>query len=223
MRKLSNDELATRTREANRRRGERHRERLTIAGRAALTVWLPVTLRRDFVNEAAACGVNISELATRLIEKGLRDKDIAHYPALKPLNADMDTADMFAMADSEYHIRRDDECPVCGEPTQTASGELTGKPHAPDCDYLKPPYPQTRVVADTATTQQPVSVISDRDAMMALVARLLADGLTGADIARKLTAAGYKSQQGTELRGANVLREYRTWRDKANGSDSTAV
>ena len=36
--------------------------------------------------------------------------------------------------------RRDDECPVCGEPTQTASGELTGNPHSPDCEYLKPQY-----------------------------------------------------------------------------------
>ena len=60
MQRLSNDELATRTREANRRRGERHRERLTIAGHAALTVWLPVGLRREFVNEAAASGVNIN-------------------------------------------------------------------------------------------------------------------------------------------------------------------
>jgi DNA-binding PadR family transcriptional regulator len=76
MRKLSNDELATRTREANRRRGERARERLTIAGRAALTVWLPVGLRSRFVAEAASCGVNISELATRLIEKGLREKSV---------------------------------------------------------------------------------------------------------------------------------------------------
>ena len=36
--------------------------------------------------------------------------------------------------------RPDNECPVCSEPTQTASGELTGNPHSPDCDYLKPPY-----------------------------------------------------------------------------------
>ena len=36
-------------------------------------------------------------------------------------------------------VRRDNDCPVCGEPTQTASGELTGNPHSPDCDYLKPP------------------------------------------------------------------------------------
>ena len=67
MQRLSNDELATRTREANRRRGERHRERLTIAGKAALTVWIPVKLRSRFVNEAAGLGVNINELAERLI------------------------------------------------------------------------------------------------------------------------------------------------------------
>ena len=36
--------------------------------------------------------------------------------------------------------RPDNECPVCGEPTQTASGELTGNPHSPDCDYLNPQY-----------------------------------------------------------------------------------
>lgn len=185
MRKLSNDELATRTREANRRRGERARERLTIAGRAALTVWLPVGLRRDFVAEAAACGVNINELATRLIEKGLRESKPLNFSDLPdPSNnytphPDPDTADLFATPD---------------------------------------PEPQTPVVvADTATTHKPVSVISDRASMMALVAGYLADGLTGADIARKLTAAGYRSQQGTELRGANVLREYRQWKEKQSG------
>lgn len=185
MRKLSNDELATRTREANRRRGERQRERLTIAGRAALTVWLPVRLRKEFSNAALSAGLTISELAERLIEKGLKDKDIAHCPALKPLNADMDTADMFAMPDTNS--------------TDT-------KENAP---------------ADLLSVS--VGTGSDRDAMLQQVGELLAEGLTGADIARKLTAAGYRSQQGTELRGANVLREYRTWKEKNCGSDSTAV
>ena len=185
MRKLSNDELATRTREANRRRGERQRERLTIAGRAALTVWLPVTLRKEFSNAALSAGLTISELAERLIEKGLKDKDIAHYPALKPLNADMDTADMFAMA----------------EPNPTFTKE-----NAP---------------ADLLSVS--VGSKADRDAMLQQVGLLLAEGLTGADIARKLTAAGYRSQQGTELRGANVLREYRAWKEKPDVSDSTAV
>ena len=184
MRKLSNDELATRTREANRRRGERQRERLTIAGRAALTVWLPVTLRKEFSNAALSAGLTISELAERLIEKGLKDKDIAHYPTIKPLNADMDTADLFAMA----------------EPNSTDTKE-----NAP------------------AAKSSFVNVGSDRDAMLQQVGLLLAEGLTGADIARKLTAAGYRSQQGTELRGANVLREYRAWKEKPDVSDSTAV
>lgn len=214
MQRLSNDELATRTREANRRRGERHRERLTIAGKAALTVWIPVKLRSRFVNEAAGLGVNINELAERLIEKGLsKSTIIADTP-------DPETPDLFAMADSEYHARQDNECPVCGEPTQTASGELTGNPHAPDCDYLRPPYPQPPVVViSEQATQQPVSVSFDRSAMMTTIGELLDAGLTGNEIARRLNAAGYRSQNGAELRGANVLREFRTWKEKKGGSD----
>ena len=165
MRKLSNDELATRTRDANRRRGERARERLTLAGRAALTVWLPVTLRRSFVNEAAGSGMTISELATQLIEKGLRDGKTN-----------------------------------CGS-------------------YLPEPEPQTPVVvAGNPGQHTTVSVDSDRDAMMTLVAGLLDDGLTGADIARRLTAAGYRASNGAAHRGANVLREYRAWCETKNGN-----
>ena len=171
MQRLSNDELATRTREANRRRGERHRERLTIAGHAALTVWLPVGLRREFVSEAASCGVGINELATRLIEKGMRERKTA-------IIADM-----------------------------------------PD------PEPQTPVVvaSEPVTTQQPVSVSLDRSAMMTTIGELLDAGQTGNEIARRLNAAGYRSTKGSALIGANVLREYRTWREKKDGSDSTAV
>ena len=171
MRKLSNDELATRTREANRRRGERHRERLTIAGRAALTVWVPVGLRSRFVNEAAASGVNINELATQLIDRGLRESKTA-------IIADM-----------------------------------------PD------PQPETHTpvfVAD-AITHNTVSVSLDRSAMMTTIGELLDAGLTGNEIARRLNAAGYRSTKGSALIGANVLREYRTWREKKDGSDSTAV
>jgi hypothetical protein len=182
MRKLSDSELVARTRDANRRRSERARERLTIAGRAALTVWLPVGLRRDFVAEAAGSGMTINELATKLIEKGMRERsefnsDVIPDPDAKLFSIpDPDTADLFATPEPE--------------PTDT-------KENAP---------------ADLLSVS--VGSGSDRDAMMALVARLLAEGLTGADIARNLTAAGYKSQQGTELRGANVLREYRQWKEK---------
>ena len=172
MRKLSNDELATRTRDANRRRGERARERLTLAGRAALTVWLPVSLRRDFVHEAAGSGRTISELATQLIEKGLREGKKNHGSYLPATEPEPQTPVV-----------------VVGEPGQ----------------------------------HNTVSVDSDRDAMMALVAGMLDDGLTGADIARRLTAAGYRASNGAAHRGANVLREYRAWKEKKHGSDSTAV
>lgn len=184
MQRLSNDELATRTREANRRRGERHRERLTIAGRAALTVWLPVGLRREFVNEAALCGIGINELATQLIEKGLRESKtaiIADMPDSQP-----ETADMFAMPEQE---------------TQT---------------------PVVVVVAD-ASAHNTVSVDSGRTAIMMLVAGMLADGLTGAEIARRLNADGYRAVSGKELVGHNLLREYRAWKAKADESNPTAV
>ena len=192
MQRLSNDELATRTREANRRRGERHRERLTIAGHAALTVWVPVGLRSRFVNEAAASGVNINELATRLIEKGLRESQLVNFTSSDP---QPDTADMFATADSEYRTRPDNECPVCGE--------LTSNPHAPDCDYRGTQQPHT-----------PVCVSLDRSAMMTTIGELLDAGLTGNEIARRLNAAGYRSTKGSALIGANVLREYRAWKAK---------
>ena len=185
MRKLSNDELATRTREANRRRGERARERLTIAGRAALTVWLPVGLRKEFSNAALSAGLTISELAERLIEKGLKDKDIAHYPALKPLNADMDTADMFAMA----------------EPNPTFTKE-----NAP---------------ADLLSVS--VGSKADRGAMLQQVGLWLAEGLTGAEIARRLNADGYRAVSGKELVGHNLLREYRTWKERNDANRATAV
>ena len=110
MRKLSDSELVARTRDANRRRSERARERLTIAGRAALTVWLPVGLRRDFVAEAAGQGVTINVLAERLIEKGLRDgktliiSDSAiaeNSTTVESAIADPDTADLFATPEPE--------------------------------------------------------------------------------------------------------------------------
>jgi hypothetical protein len=97
-------------------------------------------------------------------------------------------------------------------------------PETADLFATPEPDPQTPVgVADTDSTHNTVSVGSDRDEMMAMVDRLLADGLRGSDIARKLTAAGYRSSNGAELRGANVLREYRAWKEKSDGSDSTAV
>jgi len=69
-----------------------------------------------------------------------------------------------------------------------------------------------------ATTHQPVytGVVSTRDALMTEVGKLLNEGLTGAEVARRLTAAGYRSQNGAALSGANLLRDYRAWSRKRN-------
>jgi len=68
-----------------------------------------------------------------------------------------------------------------------------------------------------------VSVSFDRTAMMTTIGELLDAGLTGNEIARRLNAAGHRTTKGTELIGANVLREYRKWKEKNAGTDSTAV
>ena len=78
--RLTNDELAERVRASNRRRGERHRQRLTGAGRAALTVWVPVELRSRFVDRAAELLININELAERYLAAGLREDGAGAMP-----------------------------------------------------------------------------------------------------------------------------------------------
>ena len=87
MQRLSNDDLAERTRASNRKRSERHRQRLTIAGHAALTVWVPAQLKKEFTDRADALALNINQLATQIIEAGLRaridalaDSAIAEIP-----------------------------------------------------------------------------------------------------------------------------------------------
>lgn len=185
--RLTNDELAERVRASNRRRGERHRQRLTVAGRAALTVWVPVELRSRFVDRAAELLININELAERLIDAGLRAESktaiIADMPEPDPQS---ETADLFAMPDPE--------------------------PQTPVVVASEPPDHTT-----------PVSVSFDRTVMMTTVGELIDAGLTGNEIARRLNADGYRSLRGSELIGANVLREYRAWKEKNCGSESTAV
>jgi len=77
---------------------------------------------------------------------------------------------------------------------------------------------QPATTTTPATTHQPVytGVVSTRDALMTEVGKLLNEGLTGAEVARRLTAAGYRSQNGAALSGANLLRDYRAWSRKRN-------
>lgn len=75
-----------------------------------------------------------------------------------------------------------------------------------------------------ATSEPPTPVytggVSDRDAFMAEVGKLLDEGHTGNEIARRLTAAGFQTANGKPLSGANLLRDFRAW-CKKNGAPDT--
>ena len=106
---------------------------------------------------------------------------------------------------SAYHCLR------CG------SRMTVAREREPLCDACEAAS-QPATTTTPATTHQPVytGVVSTRDALMTEVGKLLNEGLTGAEVARRLTAAGYRSQNGAALSGANLLRDYRAWSRKRN-------
>ena len=77
----------------------------------------------------------------------------------------------------------------------------------------------TTTPADT----QPVytGVVSSRDALMTEVGKLLDEGLSGADVARRLNEAGKRTANGAKFSSANLLRDYRTWVKKNGTADTT--
>lgn len=82
-----------------------------------------------------------------------------------------------------------------------------------------------RDTADTPVATQTCvhsSVVSTRDMLMAEVGKLLNEGHSGAEVARRLTAAGYRSPNGAALTSANLLRDYRRWlkRDAADSHET---
>jgi hypothetical protein len=96
-RKLTDSELAARTRAGNRRRAERQRERLTNAGRVATTVWLTATTKAALANAAAANNETISDTAERLVSAALKTtttRDTPATPATTPTAA-ASTLDLF--------------------------------------------------------------------------------------------------------------------------------
>lgn len=63
-----------------------------------------------------------------------------------------------------------------------------------------------------ATSNPPVYTgVVSRDDLMTEVGKLLDEGHTGADIARKLNDSGQRTATGSEFNGANLLRDYRRW------------
>ncbi len=71
MQRLSDSEVAEKTRAANRRRAERKRARLAADGKSAFTVWIPADLQRQIVELATAEQTTTSDIATRLLSDSL--------------------------------------------------------------------------------------------------------------------------------------------------------
>ena len=86
-RKLSDAEFVERTRAANRRRTERHQQRLIAAGKSALTVWIPDTLRQSLTAAATQRGETIAATATQWLMTAatLATAPTASIPAPEPV------------------------------------------------------------------------------------------------------------------------------------------
>ena len=78
--------------------------------------------------------------------------------------------------------------------------------------------PDSDATTTPADTTSPAATTT-RDALMAEVGKLLDEGLSGAEVARRLTAAGYRSQNGAALTGANLLRDFRRWQMRDRQDD----
>ena len=66
-------------------------------------------------------------------------------------------------------------------------------------------------------------VVSSRDVLMAEVGKLLNEGHTGAEVARRLNASGKRTANGAQFTSANLLRDYRRWqaaRDRKDGGET---
>lgn len=69
----------------------------------------------------------------------------------------------------------------------------------------------TTTPASNATPPVYTGVVSSRDALMAEVGTLLEQGLSGAEVARRLNASGQRTANGAQFTSANLLRDYRSW------------
>lgn len=80
--RLSDSEFAERARAANRRRTARYQQRLVSAGKSALTVWIPDTVRKALTEKAANDGATIADTAAELLSAALCPS--IPEPALSP-------------------------------------------------------------------------------------------------------------------------------------------
>ena len=193
MPRIADSELAANVRNRNRVNSERRRQRLALAGKVQLLTWIPDALRRELDSVAAARREPVSETAAAAILAGL--KQIPTNPV------------------SAYHCLR------CG------SRMTIEREREPLCDSCE------AVTAQMATTTTPdappppvyTGVVSSRDVLMAEVGKLLDEGHTGAEVARRLNASGKRTANGAQFTSANLLRDYRRWqaaRDRKDGGET---
>lgn len=76
MAKLSDAEFATRTRERNRMRSERRRERLQQAGKLLFACWIEEETRAALEREAAQRGLPVGQTAAELLREALRKRQM---------------------------------------------------------------------------------------------------------------------------------------------------
>lgn len=88
MRKLSDQELAKRIREGNRKRAETRRVKMTTAGMVQTVVWLPAELRQAI--DTRMDRRTLSETVAELLAAGLRSSAAppASYATAEPVPAD---------------------------------------------------------------------------------------------------------------------------------------
>ncbi len=77
MKRLTNDELATRVRERNLKRTTAYRQRLTQAGKSQLAIWIPGELRQQIDIAAGLNNRTLSAEASELIREGFAYRELA--------------------------------------------------------------------------------------------------------------------------------------------------
>ena len=195
MPRIADSELAANVRSRNRVNSERRRQRLALAGKVQLLTWIPDTLRRELDSVAAARREPVSETAAVAIAAGLTQIPTTPVSAYHCLRCG-----------SRMTVEREREplCDACEAAaaqmaTTTTPATTRDKPTAPEAADMFP------APAGNSTT---------RDELMTWIGKLLDEGHTGAEVARRLNASGRRTANGAQFTSANLLRDYRAWLKK---------
>ncbi|HOX60068.1 MAG TPA: hypothetical protein P5284_08345 [Candidatus Contendobacter sp.] len=108
---------------------------------------------------------------------------------------------------SAYHCLR------CG------SRMTVAREREPLCDACEAASQPATTTTPDAPPPVYTGVVSSRDALMTEVGKLLDEGLSGAEVARRLNASGQRTANGAEFTSANLLRDFRRWQMRDRQDD----